>query len=588
MKLIPSLGTLQAMVHGVARLLTRSLLLLVLAMLGLPEKSFGTGHWYAVSGTQPTDGIGLLMLLPDGTVLAEGANSDWFSLAPGSTGHYTNGTWSARNSSTWGHQDCSSAVLTNGTVFVGGGENGSGTNKVEIYHPASGLWSTAVTASYFGNIYDGNAMLLANGQVLIEPQGQPPLVFAGASYTYTFDPISNLFSQTTGAPLHGIGESAWVKLPNDNILLIDSDNRSSGATTAEYYNPHTGYWSNAVAGGTVPNIWPDVTGANAVSESGPAFMLPNGNAIFFGGNLATAIYNNGIWSAGASLNNGEGMKDAPGAMMFNGKILLAVSPQGVNSDVNDINGIGPTSFYEYDYMANGGAGGFTLAPNPPGNPLSGRAQYVILLDLPDGTVLMSYGSSQLYVYQPDGSPLAAGQPTINNVQWDADGSLLLTGTLFNGISAGASFGDERQMDSNFPLVRFTSGSTVYYGYTYNWSSTSVQAYGRTVTTKVSLPPAVLNAPGSAWTLQVVANGIPSAGWSFDTGDWVNFSYYSFFNFYFGTYPLPYNTLASAVANVPSGATIAIESSSTVSGETMTITKPMNIISVGGPSTIGRH
>jgi len=581
MKHNTAIGTLREMVHGASTLLTRSLLLLALAALGLPERSFGVGSWTAVS-TQPSDGIGLLMLLSDGTVLAEGANSDWFSLAPDSTGHYIHGNWSARNSSTYGHQTGSSAVLTNGTVYMGGGENGTGINSVEIYNPVSGLWSTAVNSAYFGGISDGNAMLLYNGEVLIEPQH----LSSGYSGTFLFNPGNNTLPATVGSPLNGIAESAWVKLPNDNVLVIDSGNSSSGATTAEYYNPYTGYWYNAVAGGTVPNIWPNVTGTGDVSEAGPAFMLPNGNAIFFGGNLVTAIYNNGTWSQGTSLNNGEGMKDAPGAMMVNGKILLAVSPQGINSSVGAINGIGPTSFYEYDYTANSGAGSFTLAPNPPGNPVSGRAQGVTLLDLPDGTVLMSYGSSQLYVYQPDGSPLALGQPAINNVQWDADGSLLLTGTLFNGISAGAAFGDEGQMDSNFPLVRFTAGSTAYYGYTYNWSSTSVQAYGRTVTTKVTLPAAVLDAPGSTWTMQVVANGIGSPGWSFNTGDWVNFSYYSFWGFYFGTYPLPYNTLASAVANVPSGGTINIDSSSTVSSETMTITKPMNIISVGGPSTIG--
>jgi hypothetical protein len=36
----------------------------------------------------------------------------------------------------------------------------------------------------------------------------------------------------------------------------------------------------------------------------------------------------------------------------------------------------------------------------------------------------------------------------------------------------------------------------------------------------------------------------------------------------------------------SGGTVAIESSGTASSETMTITKPMTIISVNGPSTIG--
>jgi hypothetical protein len=275
------------------------------------------------------------------------------------------------------------------------------------------------------------------------------------------------------------------------------------------------------------------------------------------------------------------MKDAPGAMMVNGKILLAVSPQGVNSDTNDINGIGPTSFYEYDYTANGGVGGYTLAPSP-GSGISGRAQGLKLLELPDGTVLLSGVGSQLYSYQPDPSPLAAGQPTINKVSWNTDGSLHLTGTLFNGISQGSSYGDNEQADSNFPLVRFSGGGSVYYGYTYNWSSTSVQTGGRIVTTEVTVPPAIFDFPGT-FSLQVVANGIASDPVTFYGPVWVDFNYNGI-PFQFGWYSYPYNTLAQGVSAVVSGGTIVIKSSN--SHETMTISKPMTITSVYGPSTVG--
>jgi len=458
---IDKLGNL---VRGASKLLSMSTLLLTFPAVWLPETTFGVGSWSAVA-TQPADSIGICLLLPDGTVLAEGSGANWWALTPDSTGSYVNGTWTARNSSGWGHQDGSTAVLQNGNVFVGGGENGNGGNQVEIYNPVTGLWSTAVNPTYFGNISDGNAMLLPDGRVLIQPEG------ASSGYgglTFLFNPGNNTFSQTTGAPSDaygniGLSETSWVKLPNDNVLAIDSDQLSTGATTAEMYIPTAGIWTNAVTGGTVPNIWPDLSGSGIVSEMGPAFLLPNGKAIFFGGNGVTAIYDNGFWSQGASLPvAGLGQKDAPGAMMVNGKILLAVSPQGVNSSKADGNGIGPTSFYEYDYLANA----FTLAPSPGGG-ISSRAAVLKFLDLPSGNVLLSTGGSQLYVYHPDLSPLAAGQPNINKVQWNPNGSLHLTGTLFNGISQGAAYGDNEQMDSNFPLVRFTSGSTVYYGTTYN-------------------------------------------------------------------------------------------------------------------------
>jgi hypothetical protein len=321
-----------------------------------------------------------------------------------------------------------------------------------------------------------------------------------------------------------------------------------------------------------------------VSEMGPAFLLPNGNAIFFGGNGVSAVYDNGIWSQSASLPAGLGQKDAPGAMMVNGKVLLAVSPQGNNSDTNDVNGTGPTSFYEYDYTTNSGAGGYALAPSP-GSGISSRAGDLKFLDLPDGTVLLSPGGSQLYVYNPDASSLPAGQPTINTVQWNANGSLHLTGTLFNGISQGAAYGDDEQMDSNWPLVRFTDGSgNVSYGPTYNWSSTSVQTGSKIVTTECTLPANVLANPG-AYSLQVVANGNASSPVTFYGPVWVDFNYSANLP-QIGNYYQPFSTLAQGTNAVPSGGTISIKAGT--SAETMKISKPMKLIAVGGKAIIGQQ
>jgi hypothetical protein len=128
-----------------------------------------------------------------------------------------------------------------------------------------------------------------------------------------------------------------------------------------------------------------------------------------------------------------------------------------------------------------------------------------MLVLPDGNILYSHMTSQLYVYHPSGSPLAAGKPVINNITPNGDGSYHLTGTGFNGISEGATYGDDLQMNSNYPLVRLTSGGgTVYYARTYNWSRTSVMTGSAIVTTEFT-PPTSL--PAGVYSLAVVANGI---------------------------------------------------------------------------------
>jgi hypothetical protein len=130
-----------------------------------------------------------------------------------------------------------------------------------------------------------------------------------------------------------------------------------------------------------------------------------------------------------------------------------------------------------------------------------------MLDLPDGSVLLTGSNSQLYCYNPSGAPLAAGTPTISNISANADGSYTLTGTLLNGICEGAAYGDDRQMATNYPIVRLSSGSNVYYAKTYGWSSTGVMTGSTSQTTKFLLPPGL---PAGNYSLVVVANGNASA------------------------------------------------------------------------------
>ena len=203
-----------------------------------------------------------------------------------------------------------------------------------------------------------------------------------------------------------------------------------------------------------------------------------------------------------------------------------------------------------------------------------------MLDLPNGEILFTDGGSQLYVYNPDGSPLSAGQPTIYNITQNGNGSLHITGTLFNGISQGAAYGDDAQMDSNYPLVTFTDGSgDVSYGRTYNWSATSVSTGFLEVSTECA-PPSFL-VPGN-YSVRVIANGNASAPFGYYGPEWVNFSYNGFIQF--GSFIFPWNTLASGVSAVASGGTINIISGS--STETMTITKAMSINAVNGSAVIG--
>src|SRR5205085_9880711 len=84
-------------------------------------------------------------------------------------------------------------------------------------------------------------------------------------------------------------------------------------------------------------------------------------------------------------------------------------------------------------------------------------------------------------------------------------------TGFNGISEGSEFGDENENDSNYPLIRLSSGGLVYYARSYNWNSTGVQRGTAPDTAYFSL---ANSTPNGTYSLVVVANGISSDSVSF--------------------------------------------------------------------------
>ncbi len=127
-----------------------------------------------------------------------------------------------------------------------------------------------------------------------------------------------------------------------------------------------------------------------------------------------------------------------------------------------------------------------------------------MLALPDGTVLVQ--ANGLEVFDPGTTAAAAAVPTITSITNNADGSMLLTGTGLNGLDAGAAYGDDAQMDTNYPIVRLVNGSNVYYARTYNWSNTGVALGSTSETVNFTLP---LGIPAGTYSVFAVANGVPS-------------------------------------------------------------------------------
>lgn len=543
-----------------------------MALLALPVQA---GTWTALANNAP-GGVQLMMLLTDGTVACSdgdgGANGgDWYRLTPTSGGGYINGTWSAMASMNDTRRFQSSQVLRSGKILMAGGEYGTGFNTAEIYNPVNNTW-TLTPAPGVTDFVDSPSMMLPDGRVLVYPLTHGTITRG----TKIYNPVSNTWINGP-ATLRSQVEASWVKLPDDSILTVDVN-----STQSERYIPALNAWINDDA--VTVALFGNATGNG--SEIGPALLLPDGRAFFIGANGNTAFYtpsgttNNGSWATGPDLPNSQGCPDAPGAVMIDGKVLFTCSPIGSGSGSANVFTT-PTSYYEYDPVANT----YTRQNSPYGGlTLNNPCYTTCMLVLPTGFILYSDQSSQLYVYQPTGAAIAAAKPDIHDVGWLANGTLRLTGTKFNGLNAGAGYGDDLQMDSNYPLVRFISGGSVYYGKTYDWSDTGVATGSKVVSTESTIPTTVLhNSPNTAFSMYVVVNGVASDPVTFRGPVWVDFNYGGA-PFELGTFSFPYNTLAEGVSAVATGGTIAIKPGSRY--EPITITKAMKIVAVGGSVTIG--
>jgi hypothetical protein len=471
-----------------------------------------TGIWTPLAKSIPSgEGASTMLLLPDGSVMVQGGTSgstpsnQWFKLTPDSHGNYVDGAWTPLAPSHVGRFFFASDVLPDGRVYVAGGEastEGDDSSSGEIYDPVANTWTTI--AKYPGPAIDDSiSETLPDGRILQSSPYTPAV--------YIYDPSTNTWSDGPTLPNGDkSAEEGWVKLADGSTLQYeilgsqpDSANRLIlGATDAQ------DQWVSA-GSPLIPLSSND--GTAIVPEIGPGVLLPNGNVFWIGANGHTGIYTppsagnpTGTWKTGPDIRDNSNQSqyafDAPAAVEPDGKVLFAAGP------VKGENGTFPTEIFEYD-PSKGFVGELTQVPTP-GVSLDHTGAFMTrMLVLPTGQILMNNGS-QFSVYTPDGSPSRSWAPTVQKIGQNLDGSFTLTGTQLNGLDEGASYGDDAQMASNYPIVKLVDRATgtTYFARTTNWSSTWVATGTKPETVDFSLPPGV--GPG-IYDLSVIANGISS-------------------------------------------------------------------------------
>ena len=441
---------------------------------------------------QPADGMQMSFQLTDGTVLVQGyGSSDWWKLTPDINGSYLNGTWSQMASLPSGYSpdDFASAVLADGRVIIEGGEYNFGnfalTNQGAIYDPKANTWISVTPPKGWNYIGDSPSVVLPDGNYVVGNKLTKQMRELDPK-TMTWKTLSSKGKSDFNA------EEGWTLLADGDILTADVKN----APNSEIYSPTLSRWASA--GSTIVDLHsPSPYGCIPYGpggklcyfppgEIGPQILRPDGTVYVTGsytnnfGPGNTAIYDSlaGGWTVGPVFPNDDNAGDSFAVLLPDGDVL--------------VEGDSGTS-YVFD--------GTNLTPGP--------LTVGSLMMLPTGQVLVGGGTTALY--NPTGTYQTSWQPTISSYPSSVTrgSTYAISGTQFNGLSQAAAFGDELEISTNYPLVRITNNATnhVFYARTHDHSTMGVATGSATVSTNFDVPATMET---GASTLEVVANGIPSA------------------------------------------------------------------------------
>ena len=283
-----------------------------------------TGRWEpaGIMGRQRTQHAALL--LNDGRALLVGGagviqakideqqidqpliETDVFDLSTGS--------WSFVGEISTPRDSVAAALLSNGSVLIAGGDDGSGTDtsvlaSAEVFDPATGQWSSAGSMS---QPRQGHSMVpLDNGTALVAGGDAGDDPFQSAEI---YDPSSGAWSGTDDMA-DARERFAAVALQDGKVLVVGGGGTSGRLASAELYDPSSGTWSSVAEMGT-PRLKP------------AAVALQDGKVLIVGGLgagqfLATAeVYNpaTDTWSDAGSMETGRGFHTA--TLIDDGRVVV--------------------------------------------------------------------------------------------------------------------------------------------------------------------------------------------------------------------------------------------------------------------------
>ena len=457
------------------------------------------GTWTIVNTDAPT-AAGLMLQMTDGSIMMQAwdPGDHWMKLMPDAYGSYVNGTWATLAPMSIPRLYFASDVLRDGRLWLMGGEY-TGTpyvahfsNTAEIYDPLTDSWSPAATdpERRFG---DDPSMLLSGDRILVGS--------ISTRNTYVYDIATDTFGPAIPKVYNDRSdEEGWVKLASGAVLNYDLfQSKATGGSYAEKFDPTTNTWiSISPSDGTANGVIPELSANSVGSELGPALRLHDGRVFIVGATGHTALYDESTntWSAGpdviGTLNGSPalfGADDAAGCVMPNGHVLFDADAGPTLKTF-----AGPTELFDFDPTTN--TISRIASPTTDFDDPQFPAYVLRFLVLPTGQVAMTTSNdNHIYIYTVPDTTQNLIRPRIEGIAYNGGGVFTLSGQQLNGQSAGAAYGDDAEMNGNYPLVSLADkDGHVFYARTTNWSSTGVATGTERETVNFTLP-ASLTAPG---------------------------------------------------------------------------------------------
>jgi hypothetical protein len=417
--------------------------------------------------------------------------------------------------------DDPSSLLSRGKILVGDLIN----SNTYIYNVASNSWSPAGTKVYPDSSDEEGWTRTSEGTIIAYDLFQS--IATNGSYAEKYNTKTGKWRSIS--PSDGTAQGTIPQLSSPNLgyelgpslRLQDGRVLEIGASQhTALYNP---IWNNWTAG-------PDISGTlNGIAspfgaDDAPGAILPNGHVIFAADAGASQFTSSGNITAGSPVItgipstalfqvfwsvNGPGIPGGAYIASVDSASQVTISSPATATTSGDAISWGgtfsnPTELFEFDPVMNS-IHQITSAL-PDGNlPFEGSYPTRMLI-LPTGQLLFSDSSSQLWVYTSDDGPNPFLRPFITKVNYQGGGKFRLRGLQLDGQSSGASYGDDDQMDSNYPIIRMVdSHGNVLYARTSNWSKIAVGDDGFET---VDFTPNPEVTPGDYWLI-VSGAGISS-------------------------------------------------------------------------------